>query len=108
MPTVMPVDLVALSAVILGCLMVLVPIAGFTARFAIKPITEAIARARESGTDRETVQLLERRMALLEQEVHSVTELRSDLVRVLEELEFQKQLTRPKEAAASAQPRVEG
>jgi hypothetical protein len=93
----LPVDLVALSAVILGCLMFLIPIAGLTARFAIKPIAEALVRARDSGTDRETIQLLERRMALLEQEVHSVTELRTDLVRVLEELEFQKQLTKPKD-----------
>lgn len=92
MPTVMPVDLVALSAVILGCLTVLIPIAGLTARFAIKPIAEALARAREGTSDRETVQLLERRLALLEQEVHGVSELRGDLVRVLEELEFQKQL----------------
>jgi hypothetical protein len=99
MPTVLPVNLVALSAVILGCLMVLIPIAGLTARFAIKPITEALARVREGSTERETVQLLERRMALLEQEVHSVTELRGDLVRVLEELEFTKQLTQPKNQA---------
>lgn len=96
MPTLMPVDLVALSAVILGCLTVLIPIAGLTARFAIKPIAEALARTRDGGTDRETVQILERRLALLEQEVHGVTELRADLVRVLEELEFHKQLGQPK------------
>jgi hypothetical protein len=88
----MPVDLVALSAVILGCLMALIPIAGLTARFAIKPIAEALSRAREGSIDRETVQMLERRLALLEQEVHSVTEMRTDLGRVLEEMEFKKQL----------------
>jgi hypothetical protein len=92
MPTVMPVDLVALSAVILGCMMFLIPIAGLTARFAIKPISEALARNREGNTDRETIRMLERRMALLEQEVHGIGEMREDLSRVLEELDFQKQL----------------
>jgi hypothetical protein len=92
MPSVMPVDLVALSAVILGCMMFLIPIAGLTARFAIKPISEALARNREGSMDRETVRMLERRMALLEQEVHGIGEMREDLSRVLEELDFQKQL----------------
>ncbi|HEX6135571.1 MAG TPA: hypothetical protein VFZ24_16485 [Longimicrobiales bacterium] len=91
-----PVDFVALSAVILGCLMFLIPIAGLTARFAIKPIVEAIARMREGSMDRDTVQMLERRIALLEQEVHGVTELRADLVRLVEELEFNRQLSQPK------------
>jgi hypothetical protein len=93
---VMPVDLVALSAVILGCLMFLIPIAGLTARFAIKPISEALAKSQSGNIDRETVQLLERRLALIEQEVHGLSELRGDLVRVLEEMEFQKQLAQPK------------
>lgn len=94
MPTVMPIDLVALSAVVLGCLIVLIPIAGFTARLAIKPITEAIARSRENPTDGETVRLLERRLALLEQEVHGIADMRADLSRVIEEIDFQKQLSR--------------
>jgi hypothetical protein len=94
MPPVMPIDLVALSAVILGCLIVLIPIAGFTARLAIKPITEAIARSRDNPTDRETMRLLERRLALLEQEVHGIADMRADLSRVIEEIDFQKQLSR--------------
>jgi hypothetical protein len=96
MPTVLPVDLVALSAVVLGCLMLLIPIAGVTARFAIKPIASALAQAREGTIDRETIQLLERRLALLEQEVHGTVELRAELSRVLEELQFHKELGRPK------------
>jgi hypothetical protein len=87
-----PIDLVALSAVVLGCLMFLIPIAGLTARFAIKPITEALMRHSAGSVDRETIQLLERRLALLEQEVHTVSELRGDVVRLLEEMEFHKQL----------------
>jgi hypothetical protein len=92
---VMPVDLVALTAIILGCLMFLIPIAGLTARFAIRPITEAIAKMNASGAERETVQLLERRVALLEQELHGMSDLRRDLARVRDTLEFQKQLSEP-------------
>lgn len=92
MPAVEPIDLTGLVAVILGCLMILIPVAGFTLRFAIKPITEALLAARQSGTDREAVQLIERRLALLEQEVHGVTEMRGEISRLLEEVEFAKAL----------------
>jgi len=91
-----PIDLVALSAVILGCLMFLIPIAGFTLRFAIKPISEAIGRMNSSGTDKQTLALLERRVALMEQELHGISDMRADLSRVVEELEFNKQLAGPK------------
>jgi hypothetical protein len=92
MPPVDPINVVALAAVVLGSLTVLIPVAGLTLRFAIKPVTDALKGSRQSGEERETIQLLERRMALLEQEVHSVTELRGDIVRLLEEVEFRKQL----------------
>lgn len=87
-----PIDIVALTAVILGCLMFLIPIAGLTARFALKPITEALAKGREGGVDREALQLLERRLSLLEQEVHSVGDMRGEVTRLVQELEFHKQL----------------
>ncbi|CAN5641011.1 hypothetical protein BH23GEM9_BH23GEM9_06670 [soil metagenome] len=91
-----PVNLIGLTAVILGCLMFLIPIAGLTARFAIKPITEALSKVSSGGQNRETVQMLERRMALLEQEVHGLTEMRADLARLLEDVDFQKQLRQPR------------
>jgi predicted Ser/Thr protein kinase len=92
---VLPVDLVALSAVVLGCLMFLIPIAGLTARYAIKPIAEALTRSREGSADRETVQLLERRVALIEQELHASEEQRAEMGRVLEELRFRRELDKP-------------
>jgi hypothetical protein len=65
-------NLIALTAVILGSLTVLIPIAGITARIALKPIVESMARYREmKGTD-DTVSLLERRMSLLEEQLHGV------------------------------------
>jgi hypothetical protein len=92
---VLPVDLTGLVAVIMGTLMFLIPIAGLTLRYAIKPVTEAVARMREGGNDREALALLERRMALLEQEVHGLGGMRDELGRLLEELEFQRQLKAP-------------
>ncbi|MGH7445371.1 MAG: hypothetical protein ACREKM_10860 [Longimicrobiales bacterium] len=89
---VMPIDLTSVIAVTLGCLMVLIPVAGLTARFALKPITESIARMRESGTTNEVVALLERRVALLEQELQSVGELRDDIRRLSEDVDFRRQL----------------
>lgn len=76
----------------MGCLMALIPIAGLTARFALKPIVEAIARMRESGTTNETIRLLERRLALLEQEQQALLEMRTDVDRLSEAVDFQKKL----------------
>ena len=89
-----PINLVALSAVILGGLTVLSPVSLLTLRYAIKPIAEALATARQGSTEKESVQMLERRVALLEQQLHGMTELRGEMSRVLEEMEFQKQLKR--------------
>lgn len=94
---VMPVDLTAIVAIVMGLLVVLIPIAGLTARFAIKPITESIARMREGAMDRNAIQMMERRIALLEQEVHGLGGMREDMSRLLEEIEFQRQLQAPKQ-----------
>jgi hypothetical protein len=65
-------SLVPLVAVIMGTLIVLIPVAGLTVRFAIKPITEAMARVREApGAGRE-LSILEQRVALLEQQVQNI------------------------------------
>jgi hypothetical protein len=92
---VMPVDLTAVVAIVMGMLVVLIPVAGLTARFAIKPITESLARMRQGNVDQQVVQLLERRVTLLEQEVHGLGGVRDDVARLLEEAEFQRQLKSP-------------
>jgi len=90
----MPVDLTAIVAIIMGMLVVLIPIAGLTARFAIKPITESMAKLRQGNMDRQVLEMLERRLSLLEQEVHGLGGMRDDVSRLLEEAEFQRQLKR--------------
>jgi hypothetical protein len=64
-----PVDLTALIPATLGVLIVLVPVIGFTVRFAIKPIVDALSRARETAAPGREVELLAARVRELEEEV---------------------------------------
>jgi len=50
-------------------LIIFVPVAGITARIAIKPIVEAFTKYMQVRQGTEGLQLLERRIALLEQEL---------------------------------------
>lgn len=82
-------DLTGLVAVTLGCLIVLVPIIGITARFALKPIVESFIKMKESqGGQRET-HILEQRVALLEQQFQN---LEQSVTRYGELKDFDKQL----------------
>jgi hypothetical protein len=92
---IMPVDLNAVLGIVLGMLAVLIPITGLTARFAIKPITESLAKLRQSNADRQVIEMLERRVSLLEQEVHGLGGMRDEVSRLVEEAEFQRQLKSP-------------
>ena len=87
-----PINVTATVAVVMGMLVVLIPVAGLTLRFAMKPVTESLARLREGTMEREKVQLLERRMALLEQELHGLDGVKRDVASMLEAAEFQRQL----------------
>jgi hypothetical protein len=64
-----PVDLTALIPATLGVLIVLVPVIGFTVRFAIKPIVDALSRNRETAAPGREVELLAARVRELEEEV---------------------------------------
>lgn len=89
-------DITNIVFVVLMGLAVLVPIVGVTARFALRPIVEALVTLRASSRDEQTVHMLERRMALLEQEVRQVDELRAEVERLTEERDFQRQLAAPR------------
>jgi Zn-dependent protease with chaperone function len=75
----------------LGILTVLIPIAGLTARFALKPIVEAIARMREmqAGATGRELAVLEQRVALLEQQYQQID---NTVERISEVKEFDRQL----------------
>jgi hypothetical protein len=84
-----PIDWVGLAAVIMGTLIVLIPVAGLTARFALKPIVEAVARSRRMQGADQHLALLEQRVALLEQQLGNTE---ADVRRLLEVQEFQEKL----------------
>jgi len=84
-----PLDLVPLVATVMGLLVVLIPISGLTARFALKPVVEAVARMRESQGSPREVAILEQRVALLEQQLSNVE---TDVNRLEESRDFERQL----------------
>lgn len=87
---ILPIDVTGIVAVVMGLMVVLIPVAGVTARFALKPIAEAVARMRESqGAGRE-LQLVEQRLALMEQQLSN---LESDVRRVEEKADFDRRLS---------------
>ncbi len=96
---IMPVDLVALVSAVLGISIVLIPIIGLTARFALKPTVEALSRFFEHKGLDESVHLMERRMALLEQQIEGIEQ---GLRRIEEATEFHKALNEPE-----SMPRIE-
>lgn len=69
---ILPIDVTALVAVIMGVSIILVPVIGLTARFALKPTVEALGRFFERRGVDESVDMLERRMALMEQQIESL------------------------------------
>jgi hypothetical protein len=89
----MPVDWVALAGVVMGTLIVLIPVAGITARFALKPIVESLALARQTPQADERLAALESRMALLENVVDGTE---AELRRLSDESAFRKELDRPR------------
>lgn len=88
--------IVSALAVFLGMMIVLIPITGLTARFALKPVMEALGKYRESQGDRQMQQLLERRVSLMEEQMHSMDRSLRELV---EESEFRRELETPKQRA---------
>lgn len=90
---ILPIDLTSLAAVILGISIVLVPVIGFTARFALNPAVEALSKLFETRGEQDTLHILERRLELQEQEIAMLHQM----VRGLHEgRDFDRQLSGPK------------
>lgn len=86
---IVPIDLVEVLAVFMGISIVLVPVIGLTARFALKPTVEAFSRFFEHKGLDESVHILERRMALMEQQIETMG---TTLERLVEVSEFHRAL----------------
>jgi len=67
-----PIDLTALVATIMGISIVLIPVIGITARLALKPTVEALSKFLHTKELDESVNILERRMALMESQLESI------------------------------------
>lgn len=97
---VMPVDLTAIIAVVMGISLFLIPVIGLTARFALKPTVEALSRFFEGRGRDESMKIMERRLALLEQQVEV---MEGSLRRVEEVADFDSRLRRS-EASTTLPP----
>ena len=85
-------DLEELIAITGGFLVVLIPVAGLTARFALKPLIDSVIRIAEMRRSTEDVRLLERRIALLEQEMNG---LKGEMHEIGAQKEFYRKLSEP-------------
>jgi hypothetical protein len=94
---VMPINLVALVGTILGISIVLVPVIGLTARYALKPLVEALGKVFESRSSDETVRILERRVELQEQQIET---LQASVKLLTETQEFDRQLAAPRASSS--------
>lgn len=81
--------LIPITALLVGGIAVILPIAGFTARFALKPAVEAMLKLRSGGSD-PRLPLLEQRLALMEEQFHALERSHD---RLREAAEFQRQLS---------------
>ncbi len=84
-----PINLTEIIAVVMGISIVLIPVIGITARFALKPTVEAFSRLFEGKGANETISILERRMALMESQIESIE---SNLKRLVDVTDFHQQL----------------
>ena len=89
---ILPIDLTALLAVFMGISILLIPVLGITARFALKPTVEALSRFFNKKGNDEAVSILERRMALIGQQVESID---TNVQRLVETAEFDRNLATP-------------
>lgn len=81
--------LTAVIGTVMGTLIVFVPVLGFTARYALKPLVESLAQAFQSRESEQSVRILERRMALLEQHLEAMD---TTMTRLAEAAEFHRDL----------------
>jgi hypothetical protein len=86
-------QLVPLVAIVFGCAIVLIPIIGFTLRFALKPTMETWLQLKGQGpASSPQVEVLERRLASVEQQLE---QMHNSFERITAERDFDRKLTAP-------------
>ena len=96
---ILPIDVTALLSVFMGISIVLIPVLGITARFALKPTVEALSRFFDKKGSDDAVSILERRMALMEQQLESIE---SRVQRIADTAEFDHKLAAPPQSPAQS------
>lgn len=105
---ILPIDIVSLVAVFMGISIILIPVIGLTARFALKPTVDALTRFFDHKGLDESVHILERRMALMEQQIEG---MESSVRRLAEVSDFHRALGEGgpgSDADPSDRPALEG
>ena len=97
---VFPIDLTSLVATIMGISIVLIPVIGLTARFALTPVVEALSKVFEARGAEDELRILHRRVELQEQEIALLQQAVSSLA---DGRDFERQLEsgRPADGPAS-------
>jgi len=80
--------------IIISGLAVLIPVAGLTLRFALKPMVDSIARLMEVKNGASSVDLVDKRVQLLEQELHG---LRGEMQLLTDRTDFYERLSIPRQ-----------
>lgn len=101
---ILPVDLTALVGTILGISIVLIPVAGLTARFALKPAVTALTRFFDHQGLEESVRVLERRIDFQE---HQIESLENTIRRITEGSEFDRKLLESRERSPSTEASID-
>jgi hypothetical protein len=68
--------LIPILAILLGGMAILIPIAGLTLRFALKPALESFGKLREAQAQAQELRLLEQRLSLVEEQLQHVSQVR--------------------------------
>lgn len=97
---ILPVDLTALVGTILGISIVLIPVAGLTVRFALKPAVTTLTRFFDHQGLEESVRVLERRIDFQE---HQIESLENTIRRITEGSEFDRKLLESRERSPSTE-----
>lgn len=63
---------IPIVAILMGGLLLLVPIAGLTLRFALKPALESLGQLKDLKQQGQELRLVEQRLALLEEQLHAL------------------------------------
>ena len=87
---------IPIIAIVMGCLLLSIPLLGFTVRFAFKPFAESMATLRGARGSEEKLEIMNQRFQLLEQQLAG---FESELHRISEAQEFQDKLLAAKSEA---------